>query len=246
MTKRDKKRVKKGLFILLLVWLLFRLTKKTSIKEKVSTGDNSLLPLDTNKFKEPVSLPKVEKPKFDRVFAKGGSAVRNEKAFSQKVDDMMQSQKQKGKIPVKSDVVKKLQEEEQANDFCSECEEEKRREQEERKRKEQEEIRKKLLEKKNNCNQISEVPVKFHYDCEEPEKVKITGMGGLALFRMPSTGHCRVLNLYGEPARVVQSYKFGEVEYFVEHGYYIDLLGFIKVQVANIELDSNGGFEQLS
>ncbi|WP_406631106.1 hypothetical protein, partial [Ornithobacterium rhinotracheale] len=237
---------KKGLFILLLVWLLFRLTKKTSIKEKVSTGDNSLLPLDTNKFKEPVSLPKVEKPKFDRVFAKGGSAVRNEKAFSQKVDDMMQSQKQKGKIPVKSDVVKKLQEEEQANDFCSECEEEKRREQEERKRKEQEEIRKKLLEKKNNCNQISEVPVKFHYDCEEPEKVKITGMGGLALFRMPSTGHCRVLNLYGEPARVVQSYKFGEVEYFVEHGYYIDLLGFIKVQVANIELDSNGGFEQLS
>ncbi|XHU00011.1 hypothetical protein RAN97_00300 [Ornithobacterium rhinotracheale] len=230
----------------MLVWLLFRLTKKTSIKEKVSTGDNSLLPLDTNKFKEPVSLPKVEKPKFDRVFAKGGSAVRNEKAFSQKVDDMMQSQKQKGKIPVKSDVVKKLQEEEQANDFCSECEEEKRREQEERKRKEQEEIRKKLLEKKNNCNQISEVPVKFHYDCEEPEKVKITGMGGLALFRMPSTGHCRVLNLYGEPARVVQSYKFGEVEYFVEHGYYIDLLGFIKVQVANIELDSNGGFEQLS
>ncbi|WP_406630039.1 hypothetical protein RAO11_00295 [Ornithobacterium rhinotracheale] len=193
-----------------------------------------------------MSLPKVEKPKFDRVFAKGGSAVRNEKAFSQKVDDMMQSQKQKGKIPVKSDVVKKLQEEEQANDFCSECEEEKRREQEERKRKEQEEIRKKLLEKKNNCNQISEVPVKFHYDCEEPEKVKITGMGGLALFRMPSTGHCRVLNLYGEPARVVQSYKFGEVEYFVEHGYYIDLLGFIKVQVANIELDSNGGFEQLS
>ncbi|MCK0206087.1 hypothetical protein [Ornithobacterium rhinotracheale] len=71
-------------------------------------------------------MPKVEKPKFDKVFAKGGSAVRNEKAFSQKVDDMMQSEKQKGKIPVKSDVVKKLQEE-QANDFCSECEEEKRR-----------------------------------------------------------------------------------------------------------------------
>ncbi|WP_406628925.1 hypothetical protein RAN98_00300 [Ornithobacterium rhinotracheale] len=246
MTQREKRKIKFWLFIFLIIYLLFRLTKKTSIKEKVSTGDNSLLPLDTNKFKEPVSLPKVEKPKFDRVFAKGGSAVRNEKAFSQKVDDMMQSQKQKGKIPVKSDVVKKLQEEEQANDFCSECEEEKRREQEERKRKEQEEIRKKLLEKKNNCNQISEVPVKFHYDCEEPEKVKITGMGGLALFRMPSTGHCRVLNLYGEPARVVQSYKFGEVEYFVEHGYYIDLLGFIKVQVANIELDSNGGFEQLS
>ncbi|WP_406631632.1 hypothetical protein RAO04_03680 [Ornithobacterium rhinotracheale] len=246
MTQREKRKIKFWLFIFLIIYLLFRLTKKTSIKEKVSTGDNSLLPLDTNKFKEPVSLPKVEKPKFDKVFAKGGSAVRNEKAFSQKVDDMMQSQKQKGKIPVKSDVVKKLQEEEQANDFCSECEEEKRREQEERKRKEQEEIRKKLLEKKNNCNQISEVPVKFHYDCEEPEKVKITGMGGLALFRMPSTGHCRVLNLYGEPARVVQSYKFGEVEYFVEHGYYIDLLGFIKVQVANIELDSNGGFEQLS
>ncbi|WP_406631847.1 hypothetical protein RAO11_02065 [Ornithobacterium rhinotracheale] len=221
------------------------MTKKTSIKEKVSTGDNSLLPLDTNKFKEPVSLPKVEKPKFDKVFAKGGSAVRNEKAFNQKVENMMQAQKQKGKIPVKSDVVKKLQEE-QANDFCSECEEEKRREQEERKRKEQEEIRKKLLEKKNNCNQISEVPVKFHYDCEEPEKVKITGMGGLALFRMPSTGHCRVLNLYGETTRVIQSYNDGEKEYFVEHGYYIDLLGFIKVQVANIELDSNGGFEQLS
>ncbi|WP_406648674.1 hypothetical protein RAO00_02070, partial [Ornithobacterium rhinotracheale] len=214
--------------------------------EKVSTGDNSLLPLDTNKFKEPVSLPKVEKPKFDRVFAKGGSAVRNEKAFSQKVDDMMQSQKQKGKIPVKSDVVKKLQEEEQANDFCSECEEEKRREQEERKRKEQEEIRKKLLEKKNNCNQISEVPVKFHYDCEEPEKVKITGMGGLALFRMPSTGHCRVLNLYGETTRVIQSYNDGEKEYFVEHGHYIDLLGYVKAQVSNIQLDSNGGFEQLS
>ncbi|WP_406655292.1 hypothetical protein RAO03_09660 [Ornithobacterium rhinotracheale] len=245
MTKRDKKRVKKGLFILLLVWLLFRLTKKTSIKEKVSTGDNSLLPLDTNKFKEPVSLPKVEKPKFDKVFAKGGSAVRNEKAFNQKVENMMQAQKQKGKIPVKSDVVKKLQEE-QANDFCSECEEEKRREQEERKRKEQEEIRKKLLEKKNNCNQISEVPVKFHYDCEEPEKVKITGMGGLALFRMPSTGHCRVLNLYGETTRVIQSYNDGEKEYFVEHGHYIDLLGYVKAQVSNIQLDSNGGFEQLS
>ncbi|XHT55176.1 hypothetical protein RAO13_05315, partial [Ornithobacterium rhinotracheale] len=84
------------------------MTKKTSIKEKVSTGDNSLLPLDTNKFKEPVSLPKVEKPKFDKVFAKGGSAVRNEKAFNQKVENMMQAQKQKGKIPVKSDVVKKL------------------------------------------------------------------------------------------------------------------------------------------
>ncbi|MGV4504417.1 hypothetical protein [Ornithobacterium rhinotracheale] len=66
----------------------------------------------------------------------------------------MQCEKQKVKIPVKSDVVKKLQEE-QANDFCSECEEEKRMEQEERKRKEQEEIRKKFLEKKNNCNQIS-------------------------------------------------------------------------------------------
>ncbi|WP_406655265.1 hypothetical protein RAO03_05840, partial [Ornithobacterium rhinotracheale] len=233
-------------FIFLIIYLLFRLTKKTSIKEKVSTGDNSLLPLDTNKFKEPVSLPKVEKPKFDKVFAKGGSAVRNEKAFNQKVDDMMQSQKQKGKIPVKSDVVKKLQEEEQANDFCSECEEEKRREQEERKRKEQEEIRKKLLEKKNNCNQISEVPVKFHYDCEEPEKVKITGMGGLALFRMPSTGHCRVLNLYGETTRVIQSYNDGEKEYFVEHGHYIDLLGYVKAQVSNIQLDSNGGFEQLS
>ncbi|WP_406628325.1 hypothetical protein [Ornithobacterium rhinotracheale] len=221
------------------------MTKKTSIKEKVSTGDNSLLPLDTNKFKEPVSLPKVEKPKFDKVFAKGGSAVRNEKAFNQKVENMMQAQKQKGKIPVKSDVVKKLQEE-QANDFCSECEEEKRREQEERKRKEQEEIRKKLLEKKNNCNQISEVPVKFHYDCEEPEKVKITGMGGLALFRMPSTGHCRVLNLYGETTRVIQSYNDGEKEYFVEHGHYIDLLGYVKAQVSNIQLDSNGGFEQLS
>ncbi|WP_406630190.1 hypothetical protein RAN96_02050 [Ornithobacterium rhinotracheale] len=146
---------------------------------------------------------------------------------------------------VKSDVVKKLQEE-QANDFCSECEEEKRREQEERKRKEQEEIRKKLLEKKNNCNQISEVPVKFHYDCEEPEKVKITGMGGLALFRMPSTGHCRVLNLYGETTRVIQSYNDGEKEYFVEHGHYIDLLGYVKAQVSNIQLDSNGGFEQLS
>nr|WP_260390273.1 hypothetical protein [Ornithobacterium rhinotracheale] len=250
MTQRDKKRVKKGLFILLLVWLLFRLTKKTSIKEKLSTGDNSLLPLDTNKFKEPVSLPKVEKPKFDSVFAKGGSAVRNEKAFAHKVEDMMNAEQRKGKIPVKSDVVKQVQRE-QAPDVssaepCVECEEEKRRQQEERKRKEQEEIRKKLLEKKNNCNQISEVPVKFHYDCEEPEKVKITGMGGLALFRMPSTGHCRVLNLYGEPARVVQSYKFGEVEYLVEHGQYIDLLGFIKVQVANFELDSNGGFEQLS
>ncbi|WP_406648882.1 hypothetical protein, partial [Ornithobacterium rhinotracheale] len=186
-----------------------------------------------------------EKPKFDKVFAKGGSAVRNEKAFNQKVENMMQAQKQKGKIPVKSDVVKKLQEE-QANDFCSECEEEKRREQEERKRKEQEEIRKKLLEKKNNCNQISEVPVKFHYDCEEPEKVKITGMGGLALFRMPSTGHCRVLNLYGETTRVIQSYNDGEKEYFVEHGHYIDLLGYVKAQVSNIQLDSNGGFEQLS
>ncbi|WP_406630137.1 hypothetical protein [Ornithobacterium rhinotracheale] len=246
MTQREKRKIKFWLFIFLIIYLLFRLTKKTSIKEKVSTGDNSLLPLDTNKFKEPVSLPKVEKPKFDRVFAKGGSAVRNEKAFSQKVDDMMQSQKQKGKIPVKSDVVKKLQEEEQANDFCSECEEEKRREQEERKRKEQEEIRKKLLEKKNNCNQISEVPVKFHYDCEEPEKVKITGMGGLALFRMPSTGHCRVLNLYGETTRVIQSYNDGEKEYFVEHGHYIDLLGYVKAQVSNIQLDSNGGFEQLS
>ncbi|XHU19074.1 hypothetical protein RAO10_00295, partial [Ornithobacterium rhinotracheale] len=136
MTQREKRKIKFWLFIFLIIYLLFRLTKKTSIKEKVSTGDNSLLPLDTNKFKEPVSLPKVEKPKFDKVFAKGGSAVRNEKAFSQKVDDMMQSEKQKGKIPVKSDVVKKLQEE-QANDFCSECEEEKRREQEERKRKEQ-------------------------------------------------------------------------------------------------------------
>ncbi|MFU2095080.1 hypothetical protein [Ornithobacterium rhinotracheale] len=246
MTQREKRKIKFWLFIFLIIYLLFRLTKKTSIKEKVSTGDNSLLPLDTNKFKEPVSLPKVEKPKFDKVFAKGGSAVRNEKAFSQKVDDMMQSQKQKGKIPVKSDVVKKLQEEEQVNDFCSECEEEKRREQEERKRKEQEEIRKKLLEKKNNCNQISEVPVKFHYDCEESEKVKITGMGGLALFRMPSTGHCRVLNLYGETTRVIQSYNDGEKEYFVEHGQYIDLLGYVKAQVANIELDSNGGFEQLS
>ncbi|MGQ1935124.1 hypothetical protein ACQ1P2_07405 [Ornithobacterium rhinotracheale] len=246
MTQREKRKIKFWLFIFLIIYLLFRLTKKTSIKEKVSTGDNSLLPLDTNKFKEPVSLPKVEKPKFDKVFAKGGSAVRNEKAFSQKVDDMMQSQKQKGKIPVKSDVVKKLQEEEQVNDFCSECEEEKRREQEERKRKEQEEIRKKLLEKKNNCNQISEVPVKFHYDCEEPEKVKITGMGGLALFRMPSTGHCRVLNLYGETTRVIQSYNDGEKEYLVEHGQYIDLLGYVKAQVANIELDSNGGFEQLS
>ncbi|MCK0204282.1 hypothetical protein [Ornithobacterium rhinotracheale] len=130
--------------------------------------------------------------------------------------------------------------------FCSECEEEKRREQEERKRKEQEEIRKKLLEKKNNCNQISEVPVKFHYDCEEPEKVKITGMGGLALFRMPSTGHCRVLNLYGETTRVIQSYNDGEKEYLVEHGHYIDLLGYVKAQVSNIQLDSNGGFEQLS
>ncbi|WP_406629479.1 hypothetical protein [Ornithobacterium rhinotracheale] len=245
MTQREKRKIKFWLFIFLIIYLLFRLTKKTSIKEKVSTGDNSLLPLDTNKFKEPVSLPKVEKPKFDKVFAKGGSAVRNEKAFSQKVDDMMQSEKQKGKIPVKSDVVKKLQEE-QANDFCSECEEEKRREQEERKRKEQEEIRKKLLEKKNNCNQISEVPVKFHYDCEEPEKVKITGMGGLALFRMPSTGHCRVLNLYGETTRVIQSYNDGEKEYFVEHGHYIDLLGYVKAQVSNIQLDSNGGFEQLS
>ncbi|AFL96642.1 hypothetical protein ACQ1Q1_06115 [Ornithobacterium rhinotracheale] len=245
MTQREKRKIKFWLFIFLIIYLLFRLTKKTSIKEKVSTGDNSLLPLDTNKFKEPVSLPKVEKPKFDKVFAKGGSAVRNEKAFSQKVDDMMQSEKQKGKIPVKSDVVKKLQEE-QANDFCSECEEEKRREQEERKRKEQEEIRKKLLEKKNNCNQISEVPVKFHYDCEEPEKVKITGMGGLALFRMPSTGHCRVLNLYGETTRVIQSYNDGEKEYLVEHGHYIDLLGYVKAQVSNIQLDSNGGFEQLS
>ncbi|MCK0205905.1 hypothetical protein [Ornithobacterium rhinotracheale] len=245
MTQREKRKIKFWLFIFLIIYLLFRLTKKTSIKEKVSTGDNSLLPLDTNKFKEPVSLPKVEKPKFDKVFAKGGSAVRNEKAFSQKVDDMMQSEKQKGKIPVKSDVVKKLQEE-QANDFCSECEEEKRREQEERKRKEQEEIRKKLLEKKNNCNQISEVPVKFHYDCEEPEKVKITGMGGLALFRMPSTGHCRVLNLYGETTRVIQSYNDGEKEYLVEHGQYIDLLGYVKAQVSNIQLDSNGGFEQLS
>ncbi|XHT62358.1 hypothetical protein RAO08_00290, partial [Ornithobacterium rhinotracheale] len=142
MTQREKRKIKFWLFIFLIIYLLFRLTKKTSIKEKVSTGDNSLLPLDTNKFKEPVSLPKVEKPKFDKVFAKGGSAVRNEKAFNQKVENMMQAQKQKGKIPVKSDVVKKLQEE-QANDFCSECEEEKRREQEERKRKEQEEIRKK-------------------------------------------------------------------------------------------------------
>ncbi|KGB67319.1 hypothetical protein Q787_03975 [Ornithobacterium rhinotracheale H06-030791] len=245
MTQREKRKIKFWLFIFLIIYLLFRLTKKTSIKEKVSTGDNSLLPLDTNKFKEPVSLPKVEKPKFDKVFAKGGSAVRNEKAFNQKVENMMQAQKQKGKIPVKSDVVKKLQEE-QANDFCSECEEEKRREQEERKRKEQEEIRKKLLEKKNNCNQISEVPVKFHYDCEEPEKVKITGMGGLALFRMPSTGHCRVLNLYGETTRVIQSYNDGEKEYLVEHGHYIDLLGYVKAQVSNIQLDSNGGFEQLS
>ncbi|MCK0204283.1 hypothetical protein [Ornithobacterium rhinotracheale] len=117
MTQREKRKIKFWLFIFLIIYLLFRLTKKTSIKEKVSTGDNSLLPLDTNKSKEPVSLPKVEKPKFDKVFAKGGSAVRNEKAFSQKVvDDMMQSEKQKGKIPVKSDVVKKLQEE-QANDF---------------------------------------------------------------------------------------------------------------------------------
>ncbi|WP_406630745.1 hypothetical protein [Ornithobacterium rhinotracheale] len=116
MTQREKRKIKFWLFIFLIIYLLFRLTKKTSIKEKVSTGDNSLLPLDTNKFKEPVSLPKVEKPKFDKVFAKGGSAVRNEKAFNQKVENMMQAQKQKGKIPVKSDVVKKLQEE-QANDF---------------------------------------------------------------------------------------------------------------------------------
>ncbi|XHT88387.1 hypothetical protein RAO01_01875, partial [Ornithobacterium rhinotracheale] len=60
----------------------------------------------------------------------------NEKAFNQKVEKYDAGSKAKGKIPVKSDVVKKLQEE-QANDFCSECEEEKRREQEERKRKEQ-------------------------------------------------------------------------------------------------------------
>ncbi|AIP98772.1 hypothetical protein Q785_07960 [Ornithobacterium rhinotracheale ORT-UMN 88] len=246
MTQREKRKIKFWLFIFLVIFILFWFTEKKSIKEKITTGDGSVIPLDLEKLKAPAPiLPKVDKPKFDSVFAKGGSAVINEKAFNQKVENMMQAQKQKGKIPVKSDVVKKLQEE-QANDFCSECEEEKRREQEERKRKEQEEIRKKLLEKKNNCNQISEVPVKFHYDCEEPEKVKITGMGGLALFRMPSTGHCRVLNLYGETTRVIQSYNDGEKEYLVEHGHYIDLLGYVKAQVSNIQLDSNGGFEQLS
>ncbi|MGQ2166664.1 hypothetical protein ACT4R9_11550, partial [Ornithobacterium rhinotracheale] len=96
MTQREKRKIKFWLFIFLIIYLLFRLTKKTSIKEKVSTGDNSLLPLDVNKFKEPVSLPKVETPKFDSVFAKGGSAVRNENAFNNKVEAMMQSEKQKG------------------------------------------------------------------------------------------------------------------------------------------------------
>ncbi|MGP6604007.1 hypothetical protein ACTZMH_11500, partial [Ornithobacterium rhinotracheale] len=63
---------------------------------------------------------------------------------------------------------------------------------------------------------------------------------------MPSTGHCRVLNLYGETTRVIQSYNDQEKEYLVEHGQYIDLLGYVKAQVSNIQLDSNGGFEQLS
>ncbi|MGP2571617.1 hypothetical protein ACTZMK_11635, partial [Ornithobacterium rhinotracheale] len=79
------------------IYLLFRLTKKTSIKEKVSTGDGSVIPLDLEKLKAPAPiLPKVEKPKFDSVFAKGGSAVRNENAFNNKVEAMMQSEKQKG------------------------------------------------------------------------------------------------------------------------------------------------------
>ncbi|MRJ10130.1 hypothetical protein EDL98_03440 [Ornithobacterium rhinotracheale] len=254
MTQRDKKRVKKGLFILLLVWLLFRLTKKTSIKEKVITGDNSLLPLDVNKFKEPVSLPKVEKPKFDKVFAKGGSAVRNEKAFAHKVEDMMNAERRKGKIPVKSDVVKQVQRE-QAPDVspaepCVECEEEKRR-------RAQEEMAKQVTEKQKAkepaptnepCNPISEQPKMYNSSgCNGVlNQREIVGSGGLVMFRMTDTGHCRVLNLYGEPARVVQSYKFGEVEYFVENGQYIDLLGYIEAQVANIQLDSNGGFEQLS
>ncbi|MGP6547198.1 hypothetical protein ACTZMK_11155 [Ornithobacterium rhinotracheale] len=121
MTQREKRKIKFWLFIFLIIYLLFRLTKKTSIKEKVSTGDNSLLPLDVNKFKEPVSLPKVETPKFDSVFAKGGSAVRNENAFNNKVEAMMQSEKQKGKIPVKSDVIKKVQEEEQENEEEKPC-----------------------------------------------------------------------------------------------------------------------------
>ncbi|MGV4614531.1 hypothetical protein, partial [Ornithobacterium rhinotracheale] len=121
MTQREKRKIKFWLFIFLVIFILFWFTEKKSIKEKITTGDGSVIPLDLEKLKAPAPiLPKVDKPKFDSVFAKGGSAVINEKAFNQKVENMMQAQKQKGKIPVKSDVVKKLQEQEEET-ACTHC-----------------------------------------------------------------------------------------------------------------------------
>ncbi|MGQ3537739.1 hypothetical protein ACT72W_11525 [Ornithobacterium rhinotracheale] len=125
MTQREKRKIKFWLFIFLVIFILFWFTEKKSLKEKITTGDGSVIPLDLEKLKAPAPiLPKVETPKFDSVFAKGGSAVRNEKAFNNKVEAMMQSEKQKGKIPVKSDVIKKVQEEEQKNEEekpCTDC-----------------------------------------------------------------------------------------------------------------------------
>ncbi|MGQ2142101.1 hypothetical protein [Ornithobacterium rhinotracheale] len=124
MTQREKRKIKFWLFIFLVIFILFWFTEKKSIKEKITTGDGSVIPLDLEKLKAPAPiLPKVDKPKFDSVFAKGGSAVRNEKAFNQKVENMMQAEKQKGKIPVKSDVVKKLQEEQKNEEEkpCTDC-----------------------------------------------------------------------------------------------------------------------------
>ncbi|QAR31485.1 hypothetical protein EQP59_09100 [Ornithobacterium rhinotracheale] len=235
MTKRDKKRVKKGLFILLLVWLLFRLTKKTSIKEKVSTGDNSLLPLDTNKFKEPVSLPKVEKPKFDKVFAKGGSAVRNEKAFAHKVEDMMNAERRKGKIPVKSDVVKQVQRE-QAPDVspaepCVECEEEKRR-------RAQEEMPKPVpaVSEPLPCNPLSFEPRAYENHCDG-------GMSLLAqkenVFVYINGPHKRVVNKNGKVARV----DAGVNVHILQNNHYVDVDGDFSTYDGTYSINQNGIIE---
>ncbi|MRJ08074.1 hypothetical protein EDL99_04120 [Ornithobacterium rhinotracheale] len=242
MTQRDKKRVKKGLFILLLVWLLFRLTKKTSIKEKITTGDGSLLPLDTNKFKEPVSLPKVDKPKFDSVFAKGGSAVRNEKAFAHKVEDMMNAERRKGKIPVKSDVVKQVQRE-QALDVspaepCVECEEEKRR-------RAQEEMAKQVTEKQKAkepaptnepCNPLSFEPRAYENHCDG-------GMSLLAqkenVFVYINGPHKRVVNKNGKVARV----DAGVNVHILQNNHYVDVDGDFSTYDGTYSINQNGIIE---
>ncbi|QAR30593.1 hypothetical protein EQP59_04125 [Ornithobacterium rhinotracheale] len=240
MTKRDKKRVKKGLFIFLIIYLLFRLTKKTSIKEKVSTGDNSLLPLDTNKFKEPVSLPKVEKPKFDKVFAKGGSAVRNEKAFAHKVEDMMNAERRKGKIPVKSDVVKQVQRE-QAPDVspaepCVECEEKKKAVPTPPK---PVEVPKPVpIDVPKSCNVLTPVPAVYDFGCGNETGALLIEKANVLVYDYGS--HRRIINRNGDVIRIDVQGRSGDDALYLNHNEYVDLAEQFRTYDGEFSINERG------